>query len=406
MQSFSGLYLEIREKYQEIVDINRPNLSNLQKQLDIYNSKKTTNLYILAVVFASLSMFSIPLIIGYIFQTIGLLTSRIEINKLIILKTENPAIYSSLMLGTYSVLFYLLVLPFFFHYFRKQEPNSKVNILERNFIKATIIGVYISTGLLTVILNKYLKEYLDLSIFYKYYFTIPLCILSLYLYFISVSFFMVRPLQKVINSKIKTTNNTGIEICYLLLKVLNKIYTIENFYFIDIEELRTISMNLKRISLLIKIYPFQFLPFAINKELLNNFEKASCFLNNKIEDAVLTKKINVDELKKILVNYLNLFLNGDLTNLPIVEELPNIEKIKKSKLIHYVLFAFYLILPIASILLLKIFFNISLDEYSQSLIRILYIIWAFIGIFSNPFILNDDSKDLLKDMIKTITGKG
>jgi hypothetical protein len=66
----------------------------------------------------------------------------------------------------------------------------------------------------------------------------------------------------------------------------------------------------------------------------------------------------------------------------------------------------YLTLPIIVISILRLAFKITLDEYMQSLMRILYIIWACVGIFSNPFVLNNDSKDLLKDIIKTLTGKG
>ena len=82
------------------------------------------------------------------------------------------------------------------------------------------------------------------------------------------------------------------------------------------------------------------------------------------------------------------------------------QDVKKAKFIHYFILGLYLTLPIIVILILKLIFNISLDDYIQSLVKILYVFWACIGIFSNPFVLNNESKELLKDIIKTLVGKG
>jgi hypothetical protein len=110
-------------------------------------------------------------------------------------------------------------------------------------------------------------------------------------------------------------------------------------------------------------------------------------------------------VKKQLMDYTNLFLKGDLSLLPKADlAIPENNK-KKAKLFHYILLGIYLTLPIIVIVLLKSVFKIEIDEYAQSLLKILYIIWAFIGIFSNPFILNNDNKEIIRDIIKTITGK-
>ena len=109
--------------------------------------------------------------------------------------------------------------------------------------------------------------------------------------------------------------------------------------------------------------------------------------------------------KQQLVEYSNIFLNGNLSALPKSDIIIEEHAENKAKFLHYILLGVYLTLPILIVVILKPVFNITIDDYAQSLLKILYIIWAFMGIFSNPFIINNDNKEIIRDIIKTITGK-
>ncbi|WP_172426932.1 hypothetical protein, partial [Flavobacterium sp. ACN2] len=195
------------------------------------------------------------------------------------------------------------------------------------------------------------------------------------------------------------------EISFKLLKILESLKNKQKIQIISKIETNDIISELIKIKGLIQNYHINYNSEG-NLFLIIEFEKAANAFQNCIDRFILGEEEQIETTKQLLINYTNIFLTGNIANLPKEEINSENQSRAKTKIIHYVLLGLYLTLPIFIVVILKTVFKIQIDQYVQSLLQILYVVWAFIGIFSNPFILNDDNKELIRDVLKTLTGKG
>jgi len=409
--SFSELYKEVKDLYPNITDLTNLEIENIQNQSDKDYVTNKTNLYLTAVIAATVFFIIAPFFLTKLNSSLSIITNYMMSNKGSyseeLIQTCNFSFGSSAL----AIIFYISLFPYIlkFSFFSKYSPMTfeTVNRSQSNFVLLSFVGAYIAIGLIGLLLYLNVDR---LATFiaenYKYYILIPLSFITILILLFAVTLIIMFPANKLLHIKNKQTSNKRIDICIKLLKTLKKISKFENFYFLTPQDSIIIMENLRRISSLIKNYPIGFNTLLDNSVIENNFLLAGIEFDTNIINFISTKDSHCTIIKSSLITYLNIFLSGDLSALPKTEITINNEKIKKAKLIHYFLLGLYLTLPIIVIVILKFGFEISLDDYTQSLIKILYIIWASVGIISNPFIINDESKDLLKDIIKTLTGKG
>ena len=119
----------------------------------------------------------------------------------------------------------------------------------------------------------------------------------------------------------------------------------------------------------------------------------------------------LDNLKDRLCFYLNIFLSSQYHDLPREEftlfkgvSLASQNKPIKKFFIFISLIA-YMALPIVAIIIIVGLFKLDIQPFIQSLLTILYIIWAIIGIFSYSDNLSPDTKEFMMIMVKSIFGK-
>lgn len=409
-ENFEYLYKGVKGLYPDIAELTEVEVKNIQSQLEKDILIHKTNIYIIAIIAATFFFLIFPFIATKIYSSLAVVTSYFISNKGTFSKDQILTLNLSFGISGFAILCYFFILPFIARFEKftiLNSPFRSVNTTQTNFLFLSIIGAYVAIGLFGFLLYlnlDYTATFIAEN--FKYYLLIPIFIITMYLTIMAITLLIMFPFKRQVARKSKQTSDKRIEICMKLLKTLKKISPFDNFYFLAPKDCKMIMSNLRGACLLIKDYPKGIVEFLDNTEIENEFLKASREFEKNIVYFISTKESHTTTIKSALVNYLNSFLSGDLSALPKTEIVIQNENIKKAKLIHYFLLGLYLTLPIIGILVLKFAFKITLDEYMQSLMRILYIIWACVGIFSNPFILNTESKDLLKDIIKTLTGKG
>ena len=408
--NFNGLYYEVKALYPNVAELTETEVQNIQSQADKDILIDKTNTYLSAVIAATIFFLIFPFLATRLYTSLSIVTIYLVTNKGTFSEELIQTLNFSFGIGGFAIICYFFLFPFIAKSGNLLKVHSlfgSINRTQSNFLFFSIIGAYITVGLIGLLL------YLNLdstSAFiaenFKYYLLIPLFLIAVLLILIIVTLLIMLPFKKLVDRKSKQPSAKRIEICMKLLMTLKKISSFDNFYFLYPMDSKMIMSNLRGICTLIKDYPKGVVEFIDNSEIENDFLKAGREFEKNIVSFISTKESHTSTVKSTLVNYLNSFLSGDLSTLPKNEIAVQNDKIKKTKLIHYFLLGLYLTLPIIIILILKLAFKITLDEYIQSLMRILYIIWACVGIFSNPFVLNTESKELLKDIIKTLTGKG
>ena len=408
--NFKDLYNEVKTLYPNVVELTETEVENIQSQSVKDNSIDKTNTYLLAIIAATIFLLIFPFFATRLYTSLSIVTTYLVTNKGTFPKELIQTLNFSFGIGGFAIISYFFLLPStarFKKLFKVNSPFDSINRTQSNFLFSSIIGAYITVGLIGLLLYLNLDSTATfIAENFKYYLLIPLFLIAVLLVLIIVTLLIMFPFKKLVDRKSKQTSGKRIDICMKLLKTLKKISPFDNFYFLSPEDSKMIMSNLRGACTLIMDYPKGVVEFLDNSEIEDDFLKAGREFEKNIVYFISTKESHTSTIKSTLVNYLNSFLSGDLSALPKNEIVIQNDKIKKAKLIHYFLLGLYLTLPIIVILILKLAFKITLDEYMQSLMRILYIIWAFVGIFSNPFVLNTESKDLLKDIIKTLTGKG
>jgi|GEM_PF-4645446 len=401
---FSELYSPLKERYTDIKQLNEAEIDFIQKQVIKINAVRKTNRYLMAVITAIIFFLIAPAIVIKTYSSLSIITAYIENRRITFSNEAKDILNLSFGLCASSIIFYFFILP-------SLRINSKfkelhifiINRRQRNFVFSAIIGTYISFGLigLLIYLNVETLSGIILANF-KYYLLIPLFVLTNFLLIFILASTLRAPLRRLIARESESLIDNKVDICIRLLVVLRILDSYERFFFSEKDFNRIVS-NLKSIALTIKVYTGNISGFSLESQ--NEFLMAGIEFEKNIDNLVSIKESNLHVMKSSIVNYLNIFLDGDLSKLPKSSVIPQSLNNRKVKFYQFILLGLYLTLPIFVVIFLKAIFNISLDSYTQSLMRILYIVWAFVGIFSNPIILNNETKDLLKDIFKTITGK-
>ena len=124
------------------------------------------------------------------------------------------------------------------------------------------------------------------------------------------------------------------------------------------------------------------------------------------------KSDTLDTLRDRLCIYLNIFLSGHYQELRHEDKdyfkdvvLAEPKKYGVQKFMIFISFAIYLALPIIVIIIFVTLLKFDIQPFIQSLLTILYIIWCALGIISFTENLSHDTKDFLRDVLKSTIGK-
>jgi hypothetical protein len=404
---FKEKYTDLRVLFPEIAEISEEFLDNIQSKIGIDDSKEKTNTYVLSIIAASLTIILFPFIVIKIYGYFDIVPKLLE-NILQKIPKESVDIFNfSFGVGSFSILTYLFLFPASKYISKigfKNNPN-KINKKQRSYILVSVIGIYIAFILIGFIALINIKDSFSiLSQVYKYYFFIPVAIISLILFMFLLVIVFMLPFRKTFQNR--NCHNSRIEISIILLKVLEKLKPYNNSDFIPQNVISSIVNKLYEAKLLIKKYPLSITERIYDKKIFEDFEKASYQFEKLIISIIESQETDLQNNKLHIIKYLNIFLIGNMKELPKSEEIIENKQTRTIRFYHYVILAMYMTLPIIIVLLLKLTFDFKFDNYSESLLRILYIIWAFVGVFSNPFTFNNDNKELMKDLVKTLLGKG
>lgn len=402
---FTQLYNEVRKLFPNVMTLTDEELMVLDIQNEKNKSILETNSTIFTNIIISAFVILCPICSMKLYSSLSAVTVFMKNTKATLATDLIEVLTATFMIGGIALPCYFLIFPFLQSKSSSQISLLNLNMRQANYVFATIIATYVAIGFgaLALFLNfDNLSEFIADN--FIYYLFIPLLLISLSLVGL-ILVFTLLPLDKYYDRKSKHKINVRVKICNVLLKTLKEISSYENFYFLNPKDSKEILANLSQIGYSISNYSDQYIEYIESTEVHDDFKKAGAEFEKNLLSYISTKDSHSEAIKDSLVNYLNIFLKGDLSKLPKAENIPDEEKQRKAKLIHYFLLALYISFPIIVVLILKVFFNITFDEFTQSIFRILYLIWAFIGVFSNPFILNSESKELLKDILKTITGK-
>jgi hypothetical protein len=407
---FREKYSSLKKEYPDILDLEDSNIDSIQSQIEKEQLKDSTNDYIVAVIGASLTIILFPFLIVKIYTSMDFVTHFLGKNTGNIPKQIVDLFNFSLGFGGFSILSYIFLFPTFTLFGRLFPSKSqiiKVDKKQTGYLILAIIGVYIVIGFIAFLIylnSNSLRTFITNN--FKFYLFIPIALISLFLFMLLIVFIVVLPFKKIYISKFRYCSNIRVEISFILFTVLEELQKYKESNFILQNDIIKITENLYKIKSLIKNYPNYISKYSSDIIIVSDFEKASNEFEKLIIAFLENQETNLNSTKNKIIQYLNIFLQGNLAELPKSDVKPLLERKQKARLYHYLLFSLYLILPILIVIILKVTINISLDQFTQSLLRILYIIWAFVGIFSNPFILNTENKDLLKDFIKTLIGRG
>lgn len=406
---FKKHYSEIREKFPEIIELKEGVIENIQAQIDTEEKQEKTSTYAMSIIGASLTIILFPFLIVKIFNSFEAVPQLIE-NIINLITKESKNVYNfSFCFGSIAILMYLFLLPSTIFSGKSNSANNpfSINRKQGSFVFITILGVYISIGLIGfIILINWDEANTVVVQILKYYLFIPVSIISFILLMFLIVVVLILPFRKSFEKKFSYCSNTRIEISIILLKTQEKLKPYDDGDFIPQKTISSLSDKLDDIRLLIKKFPFTILGNVNNREIIEDFDKASHEFEKLIVQFIKNQESELASFKQQIIKYLNIFIVGDLSRLPKAETITVSEKKKTVKIYHFILLGLYLTLPILIVIILNQSFNLTFDDYTQSLLRILYIIWAFVGIFSNPFTFNNENKELLKDLIKTLIGKG
>lgn len=124
------------------------------------------------------------------------------------------------------------------------------------------------------------------------------------------------------------------------------------------------------------------------------------------------KSDSLEYLRDRFCIYLNIFLSGHYQELLHEDKdcfndvvLAQPKKYGVQKFIMPIFLATYLALPIIAIIIFVTLFKVDIQPFIQSLLTILYIIWGALGVTSFTENLSIDTKDFLRDILKSTIGK-
>lgn len=405
---FKKLYAKTKVNYPNLIDLSESDLNFILSQSESDFEKSKISRYIIAVIGASLTILLFVCTVIKVYGLLGQLSEYIRTSNFKL--SEEAILNTNLVLCIFcsSLIIYVYLVPHI-NLFKKiaqaKSSTFNINTKAKIFIKFKIISSYFILGvlLLFTLLNFGITN--SLLVILKLYLLLPLTIAAFFVTIYSIIYLLVIPLKKYLKTKEQSNERT--KIAFLLCNVLNRLNDNKNrLHFIEANDLEYMLSKLSYASSLIKNYPYKLTSRIPSQSIIETFSKASNEVDRLIFSIATIDNGKVVEIQTDLINYLNSILSGDLINLPKSEDAYfDKHKDKRIRPYKYFLLALYLILPLLLVISLNVFFKFSFTEYTQSLLKILYIIWAFVGIFSNPIILTSENKDLIKDILKSWFGK-
>jgi hypothetical protein len=407
---FRGVYNETRNVFSSLIILNDDELNAIENEAKKDELKAKTNRHLFLISAASLAIIISPYIIVRLFNSLDIITSYLSLKKGHYLQEYTDVTNISLGAGGFSILVYFFLFPDFWRFRKLRNANSRlfsaINKTQPNYIFSSFMGCYIVFGFILYLVQLNSPRYADDAIsLIKYYLILPLSFISVFMLMFLIVL-ILRPFMKYFDSYSHSSNNR-IELSFLLLKSLHKLKDYDSIYLIPIDTSRSIVGNLERASEIIREYPERMAKGSLNTKVIDAFSQSANFIDQIIIDFQTASKLGSQNIKDRIISNVNIILAGNLLDLPKSEiETNNIKIARKVKLYQYFLLALYLTLPIVTVILMNVLFDITFTEYNQSLLKILYIIWAFVGIFSNPIILNSENKEIIRDIVKSWFGKG
>lgn len=393
---FRSDYKAAKSLYPDIKDIDPLDLEEIEKRLEEDNAAFKTNVYLFAAISAILILFTLPISIYYIYGYTVSLFKIIDANKF----TPNHAYTVSTLLGSLGIILYL-IFPTPSVFINTKEINKKHHRFRITMLGSTII-------LLTSILA-YCYLMIDdrwgISTFlFRNFLIVSTCTMAsaTIIYFI-ISLVALSTAKSILLHN-KPIAQKRAEIVSELVDLLLRTPLKGNLYFISTPKDEYISRQIKNISQLIYNFYKGSKWSQISTSIENDFKSASIEFNVSLGRLILTQEDHLNTFQKHLVFYLNIFLSGDLSTLPKAESAMLLSQ-RRVRMSDYLKFSLYLTLPIIIVIGLKLTIGIEPDQFTKSLLQLLYLIWILVGVFSNTFLINNETKSMIKDIIKSTFGK-
>ena len=312
-------------------------------------------------------------------------------------------ITSSLTLGIFSTLIYLYIFPLMGN--SKLGLNPKVfgagiSKKSKEYVVLSILLSYLSIGIILFLIyyNFNFDKYIIAVL--KYYDAIPIIISSAFILMVIIVRFIIIPVSSLIDRD--KNNHSTCEITIRLLELLKTTNEVKNIHILENKKRVNIINKIEKIASLIELYSFGFGNVSVS----NSFRNSAAYFRGLSNSFIMPKKDSLDYCQNEIIKYCNCFLSGDIDSLPRDENVKTEEiKKQKSKLLSLISIIIYLLLPILIYFIIDHFVKIELSDFEQSMFKLSYVIWSVIGITTNHTIFNNETKDLLKDVIKTIINK-
>jgi hypothetical protein len=204
---------------------------------------------------------------------------------------------------------------------------------------------------------------------------------------------------------VKFRCNGRLDISYRILILLESLSRIKTRHGTSASQMLAMITQVMEISKRIHAYPEVLNRFPGTEHLKEHYCLAAIAFEEQILQILGSPGLNSVGLQQSLVFYFNTIISGQLEDLPKASKVPVGYFSKKPSRFRYVFIAVYLLIPIAVVFVLHKFFELSADEGTNSVFRICYFVYAGLVILSNPILFNADTRDFLKDILKTGVGK-
>lgn len=401
-------YYSAKNNFADLTEISEQELNSLEQTAEKYQREKNTNRAVLINYAAAFSLLLFPIIVVKIPEFFSII-SQYLLSKQGSYSDEYIGItIASLGLTSVALLMYFFVMPnenLRINKFIKTKPIEPINVRQSSYVRGYILTIYLVVGSLLYsiqIFDFWLSKWAIIGL--KYYVGLPVAFLVFAILVISIAS-AILPFSRRL-TKSKTSNDSRVELLSAFLNALNTAHESYHPFTMPEGKANRVVRELKKASTLLKEYPAVLNKSSLNANLVESFKLSSNFIEQMAIDFQTSNNTVVTEIKNKLVTCINTVVHGNLVDLPKLSiEAGTQSIVKKARAYHYFLLAIYLTTPILFVIFINLLFGIKFNEYEQSLLKILYIVWAFFGVFSNPVILNSDSKELIQDIIKSWLGK-
>lgn len=407
--SFIEKFNLIKDRYSFIYDLNNDTITKIQNKCEDHTKRIDLRIYFLIVILASSFFIYFPLVTIYQHQIIPTWCDKIVklINQTSLFDLRNVESFNFIL--TYiAIVFYTLIMPNFSKVIPQFLQLKYMNIQKgTSYYVFTIILNYFALPIpLCIIIKNFLvnKPISNQIIYAWIYLLLFALIMLLYMLFgILIMFIFFKWLNDDLPVKYAySTIFYLVEIIYLML---------------DYSDFSSLNPTIKKklIKLIFKISDsiknMYSENFADNKISYWSVNQINCAANNFSLLATwiyFPQENTLENLKLKLCNYLNIFLSGNYHDLPReeTEEYQVVNSLimkdnKLKKIFSLGKLCIFLAIPIVFYILFILLFNLKFDSINYCL-GILYLIWIVVVFIYYAESLTLDSKDFIKDIIKSI----